>query len=203
MSWSWHRLLSRARPILDPPVLQIAADGRWETAAVLVLSGPAVTARAVLHQIAATAEHDVALEVLWPGAVFIGVRWPAEALSQADAALERVLAITGGDPAVILAAALGAGLGESLTCIVVGAVNAWLSTGAEVIWRPGRTADPDSLLGMVDQRPDLLMCRHRVAVEFVADHPWPHWAGVEISTPEGDRHRLDRAALADLLTIVP
>lgn len=208
---TWREVLSGLRPVTAAPVLQIAADGGWEESITLPLPVDPDAAGAVLGQAADIARKDVALEVLWPGEAFIGVRWPRRATSEARAALEQVLTAAGSTPAATLtgqviastlSAALGAAPATGLGFVEVGAVNAWRSTGAEVIWRSDQVRDVEGVIAVLQRRPDLLECPHPVAVEFAVANPRPHWIGIQVSTIDGARHRLDQARLRELLQAV-
>ena len=180
------------------PELQVAADGAWEAAAVVPVGGAAGKA---LAEAADAARTDVAVEVMWPGEVFVGVRWPRAAMGEATAALDRITAVPQ-EPAAMLTALLGADPPDDVTLLELGAVGAWRSTGPELLWRADR---PGQLPTAVELRlrPDLQRNRCPLAVEVGADTPRPHWIGLVVSRPDGDRHRLDPDALAAVLAALP
>ncbi|MFI6536874.1 hypothetical protein ACIBHY_30800 [Nonomuraea sp. NPDC050547] len=184
--------------VTSSPVVQIAADGIWETALVVPRRHPRADA---VHEVARRARESVAVEVLWPGQAFVGVRWPVREAGEAVHALGR-LGSGPGSVAADLAALLGAQARAETAFVEVGAVNAWRSTGSQVIWRRERPVTAPQAVHRLSARPDLLLCAHPVAAEFAATRPRPHWVGVTVSTPEGARHRLDADALAALLTAV-
>jgi hypothetical protein len=209
---AWWEDLSALRPVTVAPVLQLAADGAWEQAAVVSLPAGLAAGRAALDTAVAAARVDVALEILWPGQVFIGVRWPREAISAAKAALDRVLAVFSAAAAsgewtvtAALRAALDGQLGQELDLVEVGAVNAWRSIGPQMIWcsgQLGHLGQLDAALAVLHERSDLLGCGKPVAVEFVAYSPRPHWIGVYVSKEQDGQRRLDEAALGELLAAV-
>ena len=199
----WRRLADMSTPTARPE-LQVAADGAWEDAAVVPL--PSEAAAVVLAEVADAAHTDVAIEVMWPGEVFVGVRWPRTALAEASAALDQIAAVVRGTTpvapvAAMLTALLGADPRDDVTLLELGAVGAWRSTGPELLWRADR---PGQLPAVVDLRfrPDLQRNRRPLAVEVGADTPWPHWIGLVVSRPDGDRHRLDPDALAGVLAVL-
>ncbi|WP_232666986.1 hypothetical protein [Pseudonocardia sp. TRM90224] len=185
------------------PVLQVAADSAWEVA--LVADGkdargaPDLVARAV-----AAGRRDVAIEVLWPRQGFAGARWLLEDAAEAAAAAERVAsfmthaAVSGQPLADALVAVLAAPPGRDVDRVELGAVNAWASVGAQVLWQRGR---PDAGLPLADlpgRRPDLFECQHPVALEVAASEPRVCWVGVVVSTPHGQLHRTDLTRVGQL-----
>ncbi|MFI6296472.1 hypothetical protein ACIBEJ_33115 [Nonomuraea sp. NPDC050790] len=181
--------------VTSEPVVQVAADGVWEAALVLPRRRPPLDA---VHEVARRARESVAVEVLWPGQVFVGVRWPPAEAGEAARALER-LGDGPGSVAGDLAVLLGVEPRAEPEFVEVGAVNAWRSTGSLVIWRKERPVRARLAVQRLEERPDLLLCAHPVAAEIAATRPRPHWVGVTVSTPEGERHRVDRAALTALV----
>ncbi len=75
MRAAWWSAVLSSRTVTSVPVLQFAGDGRWETAGTVPVTADPTRLAARVEQVAATAEHDVAVEVLWPGQVFVGARW--------------------------------------------------------------------------------------------------------------------------------
>jgi hypothetical protein len=186
------------------PVLQIAADGAWESAAVLPVTTDPPAAAGVVERVAAAARHDVAIEVLWPGELFVGVRWGLAEVAEALAAVRRVsplaVASAAGSAVSALVSLLGIVPNGVPELAELGAVNAWSSTRPLTLWRRG---DPLGLDTEMDQtlrtRPDLTQCHHPVALEIAASDPRPWWVGIVVSTAIGSVHRLDRRLLDDAL----
>ncbi len=71
------------------PELLVVADGHWETSTVVPVTAGRGRLAASLEEVAAAAERDVAVEVLWPGLVFVGVRWGLTELDDAMAGAQR------------------------------------------------------------------------------------------------------------------
>lgn len=78
---TWWAALSAIARATTARVLQVAADGSWETA---VVAQDGAVARGVIARVASMATRDVAAEVLWPGQSFVGVRWSLDELSEAS-----------------------------------------------------------------------------------------------------------------------
>ncbi len=199
---SWSAVLS-SRTVASVPVLQVAGDGRWETAGTVPLAADPTRLVACIEQVVATPEHDVAVEVLWPGQIFVGARWD---LAEADEALmsaQRVQAalVTPMRPPVeaALLALLDTTSSPAPEFAELGAVNAWASTGPLTLWRRGEVLAPGAVDEALASRPDLTECRHAVAVELAAVDPRPCWIGVTVSTFTGYNHRLNRDALGEVL----
>jgi hypothetical protein len=185
------------------PVLQIAGDGRWETAGTVPITAAPARLAAHVDQVAATAQRDVAIEALWPGQIFVGARW---GLAESDAALagaRRAQAVLSAPVTHPMEAALLALLGTTPNPAAefaeLGAVNAWASTGPLTLWRRGKALASTAVDEALASRPDLTECRHPLAVEIAATEPRPCWIGVTVSTRTGSSHRLDRDVLNKVL----
>jgi len=157
----------------------------------------------VVQKVAHGAQEDLAVEVLWPGQAFAGVRWPAGEVQQAAAATARAYAVFSQmheQPieAGILAL-LGTRPGPDLELAELGAVNAWRSVGSLVLWRRGDDLTAEALHSRVARRPDLTTCSHPVAVELAAILPRPWWIGIVVSVGSGSVHHLDQHALGRVL----
>jgi hypothetical protein len=204
---TWWSALARSMKVTTRPVLQIAADGCWERARVVEAADLSTTGPTAVREVASAARRDVAVEVLWPGQAFVGVRWPAAQADEAAAAASRtdgVLSRQGGvaAPSIIeaaLVALLGATPSPDLERAELGAVNAWASVGPEVLWRNGDAWTPQDLDALVAGRPDLCVCARPVAVELVVSRPRACWVGVVVSNGPGPDHHLDRQALDAVL----
>jgi hypothetical protein len=61
----------------------VAGDGQWENRVTLPIQAEGAHLSASLEQAAASAVHDIAVEVFWPDEVFVGVRWRIAELSDA------------------------------------------------------------------------------------------------------------------------
>lgn len=211
MTSTWWARASGSRPVSSSPLLQIAADGDWETATVLPVAADPSDVVTCIGQVAATAQSDLAVEVLWPGEVFVGARWSSRERDAAgDGATRAQAAVTAAGTAADTAAStppvraallalLGAEPSLEPDFAEVGAVNAWASIGPLRVWRAGEAFAPTVVDELLAARPDLTQCAHPVAVELAADHPRPCWVGITVSTPTGSGHRLDRGALGDVL----
>jgi hypothetical protein len=194
-----RRLSAFLRPRRELAVVQLAADGEWESCRRTPLAALDVDAgSALLRTVSHTARHDVGLEVWWPGHGFIGLRWRRRESDEAVSGLERLLEAATADPVDLLEAAAGGPLGP-VTFAEVGAVNAWRSIGPQTVWRRDCPIDVATSLR---RRPELMSCRFPVAVEFAADTPRSVWLAVEVSTSDGERHRLDEHRLGECLTAV-
>ena len=173
--------MSRSTSVTTAPVLQVAADGRWETTAVVPVTGEPVRARTVLARVARAARDDVALEILWPGQAFVGVRWPVGSWEEAAAAVDRSFRLPSLTVETGLLALLGTTPGAALEFVELGAVNAWRSVGPEVLWRWGEPR-PERLVGpALARRPDLADCPHPLAVELAVTTPRACWVGLHLS----------------------
>ena len=204
----WWSVVSWATTVMTVPVLQVAADGQWETAeAVPATSNPAA-ARMVIEQVARAARNDVAVEILWPGQAFVGVQWPAASWQQAaDAASRSVIVLATDSPRspsqpveAGLLALLGSMPGTDLDYVELGAVNAWHSIGPEPLWRPGMVLTADAAESVPLRRPDLASCSHPLAVELGTMNPQPCWIGINVSTGTGPVHQLDPHLLNNVLS---
>ncbi len=197
--------LTAAARATTVPVLQLAADGSWETASVVGLGDGAI-ARAALAQVAATASRDIAVEVLWPGQSFVGVRWRLDEFDAAAAGLAAASSLSEAKagreatPASALLTLLGGKPGPRVDLVQLGAVNAWASTGPETLWQHSRPSTR-CLHDLPTRRPDLVRCAHPVAVEIAAADPRPCWIGIVVSRPAGTVHLLDPTAVADIVAL--
>lgn len=198
---------SRMVRVTVAPVLQVAADGRWETAKVVPMGGDPAHARTVVAQVARSARDDVAVEFLWPTQAFVGARWPTDSWRQAVVVADRRnLVLSSGDympqDHVIeagLLALLDTAPSPDLEFVELGAVNAWQSVGPQRLWRRGDVLTDSVLESTLSRRPDLTSCAHPVAVELCVTHPQPCWVGIYISTGSDPIHHLDRRALKSIL----
>ncbi len=138
------------------PELLVAGDGRWGTGITLPNTAGRTRLTACLEQVAAPAERDVAVEVLWPGRVFVGVRWGLAELPDALAGAERArVAVRAGAPRPVEAALLAL-LGSTPTSepeiAELGAVRAWQSVGPLTLWRRGEVAGSRRTAGWCTRR---------------------------------------------------
>jgi hypothetical protein len=164
-------------------------------------------ARATLERAARAAGHDIAVEIMWPGQAFVGVRWPAAKWLDAATAMDRVGGLFGNRSSLTtsttaergLLALLNAEPSPALERAVLGAVDAWRSLGPEVLWRQGEALSGQALGSILARRPDLTTCAHPVAVELVVTRPLPCWVGIYVSRHDGPVHHLDRKALDQIL----
>lgn len=186
MGVPWWSRLDAAVTVTGTPVLQVAADGAWESA----------RPGSELPVLAAAAERDVAAEVLWPQG-FAGARWSPPDVGGVTAALHRAAGADG--LAAALRALVGGDPAPDVERIELGAVDAWASAGPEVLWRPGESA-PD-LDAVLFRRPDLLTRPEPLAVEFAGSGPRECWIGVIVSRPADGRHRLHRPTLDAVLAL--
>jgi len=163
----------------------------------------------VVQEVASTAHRDVAVEVLWPGQAFVGVRWAVDQSAAAAAAASRAIAIVSDQNLHASAhdlegaslALLGAIPSPDLEFIELGALNAWTSVGSEVLWRRGETSRPAALEALLAGRPDLITCAYPVAVELTVTNPRPCWIGIIVSINSVSSHYLDRPVLDQILVI--
>jgi hypothetical protein len=206
MEEPWWSVLSRATTVVTVPVLQVAADGQWETAEVVPVTGNPAAARNVIAEVAQAARNDVAVEILWPGQAFVGVQWPATSWMQAAAAASRGFVVLATDsPAPVeagLLALLGSTPGTDLDYVELGAVNAWHLIGPEPLWQPGAVLTAQAAESVLLCRPDLATCSHPLAVELGVMNPRPCWIGIYVSTGSGPVHRLDPRMLNNVLSSV-
>lgn len=208
MSTTWWSAVSYVRAVTSVPVLQVAGDGGWETAAVVPVSTDESRLPCVVEQAAATAGRDVAVEVLWPGQVFVGARWDlagsdgagsAGALAGARRAQAVLSAPVARPVEAALLALLGAMPDPAPEFADLGAVNAWASVGPLTLWRRDEALTPVVVDRALALRPDLTECAHPVAVEVAVTEPRPCWIGVTVSTRTGSVHLLDRDFLDAVL----
>jgi hypothetical protein len=199
---TWWSAVLASTSATSVPVLQVAGDGRWETSLPLPVTASPARLLACIEQVAACAERDVAVEALWPGRVFVGARWSLPEVEDALAGARRAraaLSADGARPAEALLALLGAAPGPAPEFAELGAVNAWASVGPLTLWHRGGALTPGAVDEALESRPDLTVCRYPVAVEVAAVEPRPCWIGTTVSTRDDGGHRLDRAALDDVL----
>lgn len=134
----WWSTASRLASVTATPVLQLATDGRWDTARVLPMTPGA---RSIVHRFAHTARTDLAVEILWPAQAFVGASWPVAAWPGVAAAITRVHTVLAGPrpPGRTLESALlallGGAPGPDPEFAELGAVNAWWSVGPEPLWQ--------------------------------------------------------------------
>jgi hypothetical protein len=157
-----------------------------------------------VNQVAAMAEHDVAIEAMWAGQVFVGVRWALTEVDEALAGARRVNAALFESVSCSAESALVSLLDSVPDCppesAELGAVNAWASTGPLVLWRRGDPLGPTTVVDeALASRPDLIECCHPVALETAATDPRSWWVGVVVTGAAGPAHRLDRRLLDDAL----
>ncbi len=176
------------------PLLQLAADGRWESCVAFSVGSDTMAAA---QQLSSGAKF-LAMEVMWPGQAFVGTGWPAEHWSEAGSAAERVLAAAASTAEEAFTALLGEKPSDTIESAELGAVNAWLSVGPEPLWLQ---ADP-TVTPHLPSRPELTLCTHPVAVEFGLSGSKPQWAAVVVSDPEGSMHRLNPAKFAAAMSIL-
>jgi hypothetical protein len=170
------------------------------------LSGDVGAAHAAVGRMAAGARW-LAMEILWPGTMFVGRVWAAESHKEAESAATRAFEALGGaqppEAAMVgLTALLGATPEGEVASADLGAVNAWMSVGPESLWRRGDAFSGAAVDSAVDRRPDLVTCTHPVAVEFSISGPRQCWVAIFVSTPQGDGHHLDRRRLHEVLAAV-
>jgi hypothetical protein len=196
--------------VTGTPVLQVVSDDQWESAETVPVAADDGQARAVVASVGRAARDTVAVELLWPGQAFVGVQWPAASWPAALAAVSRGhVAVTGRQMALGqvveagLLALLGAAPATDVEFVELGAVNAWLSVGPEVLWQRGDEAlTAQTLVSKLAHRPDLTSSAHPVAVELAVTNPRPCWIGVYVATRSGPIHQLDYERLADVLSRV-
>ena len=111
-------------------------------------------------------------------------------MPQTEAVQAALLALLGTEPSTVLEFA------------ELGAVNAWKSTGPEVLWRRGDPLTPEALDAVLVRRDDLTTCSHPVAVEIAVARPRPCWVGITVSTRHGSVHHLDRQAVAQVFEAI-
>lgn len=200
---TWWSAAARLMKVTTTPVLQIAGDGRWEAARAVMVSGSSTKPSTVVQEVASTAVRDVAVEVLWPGQAFVGVRWPVDQLDDVARAASRASLMVGSAHGIegALLTLLGTVPSRDLEFAELGAVNAWASVGPEVLWRRGHAHPPQALNALLTRRPDLTICAHPVAVELAVSQPLPCWIGIIVSTNSGPAHHLDRQALDQVLEL--
>jgi hypothetical protein len=195
---------SAAAAVEGPPVLQFAADGRWESAAVLEAGAAPEAVRAAAHALATRARQDIAAELFWPDQGFVGARWNrTEAEALADAVCS---AAAGGVQDRHRAALVGlcrlAGADRLGQCdlLEVGVVNEWRSAVPVRLWDRDQGAQPpDQMVSQLDAREDLMDGRRPLALEIATSSPRPLWLGVYITTSRGSLHVLDRRKLIELV----
>lgn len=145
----------------------------------------------------------MAVEVLWPGQIFVGARWALQERDAARVGAMRAQAAVSASATQPVDAALLALLGAKPSLkpdfAELSAVNAWASTGPLRLWRTGEALASNVVDGLLATRPDLTICEHPVAVELATNQPRSCWVGITVSTPSGSAHRLNRDALEDVL----
>lgn len=97
----WWLDAAAAITAFSAPVVQVAADGAWETALVLDRQDAGLAADLVAGAVNG-ALRDIAVEVLWSGEGFVGARWNMEEAEEAVAAVGRVAAQRPRHPALLL-----------------------------------------------------------------------------------------------------
>jgi hypothetical protein len=89
----WWSVVLQATSVTTMPVLQVAADGRWETAQVIPMAGELPYARTAVEHVARAAKNNVGVEIMWPAQAFAGVCWPAGLWREAVAAIGRTYVV--------------------------------------------------------------------------------------------------------------
>ena len=185
-------------------MLQVAGDGTWESAVVVPVSSDTAALAGIVQQVAASANNDVAVEVMWPGQLFAGVRWGVAQVEEAVGAAQRVSSVLQTPattaPVSALVSLLGVVPEGDPELAELGAVNAWSSARPSRLWRQGDQLEVGTVLDeALTSRPDLMECSNPVALEIAATDPRPWWIGVVVSTPVGSAHRVDRRLLEETL----
>lgn len=193
----WWTVLGQSVSSMAPPVLQIAADGHWETATSVNLAEGRASALEAVEQVARAAQHDIAVEIMWPTQAICGVRWTVDRWNEAAGRTGHAYdALTTGHTAE---AALFALLGSAPSAMVefaeLGAVNAWRSVGPVALWHQGEELSEEMIDTALRRRPDIESCGYPLSVELAVTNPLPCWVGVYVSVPHGQVHHLDRQAL--------
>jgi hypothetical protein len=178
------------------PILQLAADGSWETCVTFPLGVDPMAAADAAERLSRTAKY-LAMEVMWPGQAFVGTAWSAEQWADARTAAQRVVAAAPATAEAALTTLLDEMPGQTIESADLGAVNAWMSVGPERLWRRG---DP-VVTPLLDGRPDLMICTHPVAVEYSLSGNQVQWAAVILSEPDGSAHRLNAGKLAAAMSL--
>lgn len=137
MTGGWWTSLNVTSDTTVVPILQFANDGRWETACAVPISVEPRFLDSVVHDVAARATRDIAVEVLWPGHFFVGARWDRTAVPDVVAAVNRARAVLEAPTSDPLGAAMEALLNRPPTrapdFAELGAVNAWNTTTPMVL----------------------------------------------------------------------
>jgi hypothetical protein len=106
----WWSVASRLTNVTMAPVLQVAADGRWEMAEVVPVAGNPAAVRTVFERVARAASRDIAVEIMWPAQAFVGVSWPVDRWERAAVAAGRSVVVLASDRPVPPSQAVEAGL---------------------------------------------------------------------------------------------
>ncbi|MDQ1013257.1 hypothetical protein QFZ82_007742 [Streptomyces sp. V4I23] len=197
----WWAALGQSVSSATSPVLQIAADGYWETAAAVTLAEGRVRALEAVEQVARSAQHDIAVEIMWPANAIFGVRWTVDRRDEAALRTGHAYdALAAGHTAeAALFALLGGAPQARVEFAELGAVNAWRSVGPVTLWRQGEELSRETIDTALRRRPDIEICENPLAVELAVTSPRPCWVGVYVSVPHRQVHRLDRQALNAVL----
>lgn len=156
-------------------ILQFASNGIWEEA--LRLETPIATIS--LKDWLKTAADDIAVELFFGEAAFIGVRLKP---FQHESELMRLCA----NPSIT---SLREIFGTELFCgeptfAELGVVNAWQSLGTKIIWRQGENVpNRNNLEIWIRPKP--------IAIEFAYSQPLPHWRAYPVSVQSDAGYQLD------------
>jgi hypothetical protein len=172
--------------------LQVASKGIWEGA----LSLEIPVNKTILSDWLATASDDIALEIFFGEAAFIGLRLKpfqhlAELMRFCDSpsidSLRDIFAV----PELFRGKPDFAELGV---------VNAWRSVGAKLVWQQGESLPTlDNLEKLLEDSP-LWIQSKPLALELAYTKPLPHWRAVPVSEQSENVYRLDLALLHQALS---
>jgi hypothetical protein len=176
---------------MNPYYLQFAKNGHWEEA--LRLEIPA--SKAILSDWLASASEDVALEIFFGEASFVGLRLKpfhheAELMRFCEnPSIEHLRGIFA-TPELFLGKPDFAELGV---------VNAWKSIGAKILWRQGEAIPTlENLVEMLADSP-LQTAAKPLALELGYTKPLPHWRAVPVSEKSELGYHLNLDALYQAL----
>jgi hypothetical protein len=176
---------------MNPHYLQFAKNGVWEEA--LKLEIPA--SKTILSDWLASASEDVALEIFFGEASFVGLRLKPfhheeELLHFCENPSIQHLHEIFAAPDLFLGKPYFAELGV---------VNAWKSIGAKILWRQGEAIPTIENVAELLADSPLWLQSKPLALELSYTKPLGHWRAVPVSQKSETGYRLDLDALYQAL----
>lgn len=190
--------------------MQVALNGRWEAAKVIPQNG-LLSSELLAWLVDCT---DVALELFFEdigfGEAFLGVRLEETAVIPPQDLITAIQMELAGAGVLSLHQAVAllrqhiseALFGQPCEFVEVGVVNAWLSTGACLVWCAGETVPTKARLEQkLSGCPQILQEQDLpIAAEFASTTPMPHWLGIPAAEKRDNTYIVSYNQLLQLIT---